>query len=218
MSDTPAATTDHAAAAPKKKGKLMIIIIAVVVLALGGGGGWYFYSRSVAAAKEKTEKGKKEHGDEEKSEKSGKSGKSEKEDEADDEGEKHEEEGEEEETPKKSKKAKALSLPDDSEVKQVVELQPFIVNLADPGESHYLRLTVSLGLGGEGGAEEKPNPIFVTRIRNAMLAVLSTKSSEEVLTVEGKAALRKELLKAARAASKEPKVQAIYITEFIIQL
>jgi flagellar FliL protein len=67
-------------------------------------------------------------------------------------------------------------------------------------------------------SEEKPGTLFTTRIRNAMLALLTTKTSEDVLTVEGKAKLRKELLRAARAASEEPKVEAIYITEFIVQL
>ena len=55
-------------------------------------------------------------------------------------------------------------------------------------------------------------------IPNAMLAVIADKKSEDVLTVEGKAKLRKELLKAAQAASEEPHVRAIYITDFIVQL
>ena len=51
-----------------------------------------------------------------------------------------------------------------------------------------------------------------------MLAVLTTKKSEDVLSVEGKTKLRKELLEAAQAASEEPHVEAIYITDFIVQL
>ena len=51
-----------------------------------------------------------------------------------------------------------------------------------------------------------------------MLAVLSDKKSEEILSVEGKTKLRKELLQAAQAASENPEVKAIYITDFIVQL
>lgn len=103
----------------------------------------------------------------------------------------------------------------EEDVKQVVELQPFIVNLADADETRYLRLTLSVGVGEIG---EKPSEVFITRVRNAILAVLTTKKSEEVLTIEGKAELRKEILEAAQEASEEPKVLAVYITDFIVQM
>jgi flagellar FliL protein len=104
----------------------------------------------------------------------------------------------------------------DAEVTQVIELQPFIVNLADKNESRYLRMTISLGVAEDG--EHKVDPLFTTRIRNAILATISTQTSEQVLTVEGKAALRKEMLSAARAAASKPEVLTIYITDFIIQM
>jgi len=107
---------------------------------------------------------------------------------------------------------------EDDNVKEVVELQPFIVNLADEQEPRYLRMTVSLGLDTEGGGEAKPDPLFTTKVRNALLNVMTTKRSQDVLTVEGKALLRKQLLSAARAAADEPRVSAIYITDFIVQL
>ena len=104
----------------------------------------------------------------------------------------------------------------DAEVTQVIELQPFIVNLADKNESRYLRMTISLGVAEEG--EHKVDPLFTTRVRNAILATISTQTSEQVLTVEGKAALRKEMLNAAKAAASKPEVLTIYITDFIIQM
>lgn len=104
----------------------------------------------------------------------------------------------------------------DAEVTQVIELQPFIVNLADKNEARYLRMTISLGVAEDG--EHKVDPLFTTRIRNAILATISTQTSEQVLTVEGKAALRKEMLSAARAAASKPEVLTIYITDFIIQM
>jgi flagellar FliL protein len=111
------------------------------------------------------------------------------------------------------------ALQDDENVKTVIELAPFIVNLADVEEARYLRMTVSLGIGGEDGvAEAEPDEIFLARVKNAMLAILSTKKSEDVLTVEGKAKLRNELLKAAQTASGDGHIEAIYITDFIVQL
>ena len=109
-----------------------------------------------------------------------------------------------------------FSLPEDDEVKKVVELQPFIVNLADAETARYLRMSVSVGIGEDG--DEKPDPLFLTRVKNAMLSVLTTKRSSDVLSIEGKQKLREELLQAAQAASTKPKVQAVYITDFIVQL
>ena len=117
----------------------------------------------------------------------------------------------------KKEAGEKFSLPEDGEVKNVVELQPFIVNLADMEQARYLRMTVSVGIAEEG-SEEKPDSLFLTRVKNAMLSVLTVKKSSDVLSVEGKQKLREELLQAAQAASEKPKVKAIYITDFIVQL
>ena len=198
MSEAVTETTE--AEAPAKGGSkkfLIIIVLAVVLLGGGGAGAYFFLFSKPAASGEETAKGK--------STKKAKAAEEE-EDAADD------------TSGKKSGSIKS-SLPKDEEVKKIIELQPFIVNLADENEARYLRLTVSLGVGGaEGGGEEKPDQLFITRVRNAMLAVLSEKKSEDILSNEGKAKLRKELLKAAQAASEEPEVKAIYITDFIVQL
>jgi len=119
-------------------------------------------------------------------------------------------------TDKKPAHGQATEVAEDTSVKEVIELQPFIVNLADRNETRYLRMTISLGVGDTG--EGKADPIFTTRVRNAILAIITTKTSEQVLTVEGKAELRKEMLSAARSAVDKPEVHAIYITDFIVQM
>lgn len=204
----------------KSKKKLIIIIVAALVLIGGGGSGaFYFFKHSNAAAKERDGKSKDElEEDDKKSDSKAHKSKND-EEEGDQEGDQEaDREAEDEEAPKRKNKSLNIALPDDSKVKAVVELQPYVVNLADQGEARYLRMTVSVGVGGGDEKEEKPSPLFTTRVRNAMLAVLTTKTSEEVLTSEGKMKLRKELLRAARAACHEPRIEAIYITEFIIQL
>lgn len=190
-------------------GKKKLILIVLVLLLIGGGVGGYF----LFLKKSPTPEGEETAETTEPKEKKPKSKKKAVE----------EEEEEEEETSGKGKSKESTSLknaiPKDEDVKHIIELQPFIVNLADADSARYLRMTVSVGVGGEeGGGEEKADPIFITRVRNAMLSVLSVKTSEEVLSVEGKAKLRKELLKAAKAAAEEPQVEAIYITDFIVQL
>lgn len=221
-SSTPADTTAPAATPPpaKKKSKLLLIVAVVCCVALGCG---FFMYRTFAAAPAKIEKGKKKRAGKDAEKETPAKESEEQADDHDDEGKKAEGDHEEDTHDKPDsggKDALASSLPDDDEVKHIVSLEPFIVNLADEGEARYLRLSVNLGTGeGEGGEEkEKPDPLFTARVRNAMLSVLMTKRSSEVLTVEGKNALRKELLRAAQAASEEPHVEAIYITDFIVQL
>ncbi len=197
-------TEETAEGGAPKKSFLKIIIIVVVLLLAGGGGFYYWRSKSAVVTDETAEVSETPA-----TEKKSKAKK-----------EPEEPEEEEEEEPKPVKKSNSLrtALPKDENVKKVIELPPFIVNLADADQARYLRMTVSLGVGGEEGGEEKPDQLFMTRVRNAMLAVLGEKTSDEILTVEGKSKLRRELLKAAQAASEEPEVEAIYITDFIVQL
>lgn len=202
-----AAPIDEVPAAPpkKKRRKLLLpVIIIATLLVVSGGAGVFYLQRAGAATKSRAAERKAQAAaratDEEKHD-----------------GEDSSETAADHKTRSKSD---ALEPPDDSAVQQVVELQPFIVNLADKDASRYLRLTVSLGISetAEGEGEGKPNTLFTTRVRNAMLGVLTSKTSEEMLSAEGKAALSKELVRVARAASNEPLVEAIYITDFIVQL
>jgi flagellar FliL protein len=189
--------------APKKKSKLVLIITLVIALA-GAGGGYFFFFRNPAKVKAAGPKGKNKEvapaPDDDASD-----------DEDDDKG-KDKDKGKKE----KGKAHKpAITLPEDEEVKQVVEIPAFILNLADQEENRFLRLTMSLGIAEEGG--EKPDLVFLTRVRNAVLSVLMTKTSTELLSADGKTALRRELLAAVQAAAKEPVVHAVYITELIVQ-
>jgi flagellar protein FliL len=201
MSDTLNETSTENTPEGKKGGKKKLIIIALILVLLGGsvgGGVYYWRTASAAEPAEETADGKKPKG------KKNADG----------------EEGENEiakKEPKKPGDPLSNALPDDEDVTNIIELQPFIVNLADTEQARYLRMTISLGVAGEG-EEEKPDQLFITRVRNAMLSVLSDKRSEDILTVDGKSKLRTELLKAAKAASEEPEVKAIYITDFIVQL
>ena len=199
---------------PTKKpaNKSLLIIVAVTVLLLSGGG-VFFYLQKVKANDENAavETNKKD-----KDSKTSKSkAKEEKDDDDEDDEELEEMIATNSEEKSKKPKSLALLLPKDKDVKQVIEIQPFILNLADVEESRYLRLAVSIGIGGE--TESKPEPLFTARLRNALLAVLMTKTSQEVLSIEGKIALRKELLKAAQRVIKEPEIETIYITELIVQ-
>ena len=84
-------------------------------------------------------------------------------------------------------------------IRGTLHLEAFVVNLADPEENRFLRLGIDLGLGyplpakeGKGGEGEVPIP----RIRDCILAVVSTWHSDALLAPEGKQKLKDELVHA----------------------
>lgn len=107
------------------------------------------------------------------------------------------------------------------EPQYTVHLEPFTVNLADLEESHFLRVTIDLGLAhapkeeGKEGTEGGGFP--VARTRDTLLSVLSACKADDLLTPEGKAQLKHHLLAALQAQVPEIETQDIYFTEFLVQ-
>ena len=103
------------------------------------------------------------------------------------------------------------------EIKTVLHLEPFVVNLADPEDNHFLRVGVDLGLdvalAGKGGEGAVPT----ARIRDCILEVLSSWHSDALLAPEGKEKLKTELLQALRARAPEVGIKEIYFTDFLVQ-
>jgi flagellar FliL protein len=73
----------------------------------------------------------------------------------------------------------------------VVALETFLVNLADKGGARYMRTTLKLVVPDEKIAEKvTKNEVAITRARSAILELLTTKTSDELVTAEGKTALK----------------------------
>jgi flagellar FliL protein len=106
------------------------------------------------------------------------------------------------------------------QVKAVMHLEPFVVNLADPEENGFLRVGIDLGLENpltaqEGKAGEGELP--TARIRDCTLAVLSNWHSDALLAPDGKQKLKDELVRALRARVPELGVREVYFTDFLVQ-
>jgi len=102
----------------------------------------------------------------------------------------------------------------------LIPLEGFTVNLADPGEPHFLRVTISLGIDRLPDGVEKDKPtaaIPVARVRDAILSVLTTCKADELLTSEGKSQLKKNVLSAVQKNVPELGVREVYFTEFLVQ-
>lgn len=100
-----------------------------------------------------------------------------------------------------------------------LKFDPFVVNLADPGGVRYLRVGLSLVIAGtEAEAKHlEESKVQLLRIRSAVLELLSQQISEQVVTPEGKAALKHAIQEQASAVLEPVEVTDVLFTEFVVQ-
>lgn len=96
-----------------------------------------------------------------------------------------------------------------------VSLEPFIVNLASEGGKRYLKVAIQLELGKAESAQEVTNRM--PQIKDAVITVLSSKSSEELLTIEGKFKLKEQILTRINNLLTSGVVKNVFFVEFVIQ-
>ncbi len=83
-----------------------------------------------------------------------------------------------------------------------IPLDPFVVNLADRESERFAQIGINLQVDDPKMSEEMK--AYMPAIRNAVLLILSHKTSEELLTAEGKQKLAEEIRRdAARAMGYE---------------
>jgi len=99
---------------------------------------------------------------------------------------------------------------------KVIAMDTFIVNLADPGANRYLRVTMDVEVTG-GKTPEEAITRRTSQLRDAILMILPTKKFADIVTTEGKTALRDELIGALNGLLTTSKVSRIYFKEFVIQ-
>lgn len=102
-------------------------------------------------------------------------------------------------------------------VKATLELEPFLVNLADKEDTRYLKTTFQLGLADDPGKESE-NPIVIAAIRDSIISLLSSKTADQILTPEGKNKLREEVREHVNSISPQIRALEVYIVDFVVQL
>jgi flagellar FliL protein len=97
----------------------------------------------------------------------------------------------------------------------VVPLDPFIVNLDEPGTSRYLKVTLQLELVDAKAQEvvEKSKQV----IRDEMLRHLSGLKLADTLGAKAKDALRDDLVKLTEDVVGPNKVRRMFFQEFVVQ-
>jgi len=102
------------------------------------------------------------------------------------------------------------------QVKSVLPLEPFVVNLVDANEVRFLKATFQLGLAEEPNEESKSAAV-IAAIRDSIISLLSSVSTEEILTPQGKNKLREEIRLRINSISPKLKVLEVYIVDFVVQ-
>jgi flagellar FliL protein len=101
----------------------------------------------------------------------------------------------------------------------IVNFEPFVANLADEGGNRFLRASVKLVVDGgpEAGKEIEENAVEKAQLQSAILEVLTQQLADELITPEGKAAMKKAILARAAEVLHETPVTDVLLTEFVVQ-
>jgi flagellar FliL protein len=96
-----------------------------------------------------------------------------------------------------------------------VPLQPFIVNLSGDNGRRYLRVVIQLQVKDHKAKEEIEQNLG--QMRNRLLFLLSSKTFEDIGSIQGKYQLQEEISKSINEAIGAAVVEKTYFTEFVVQ-
>ncbi len=188
---------ENGAEEPKKKSSLLKWIILIVLLLGLAGGGYFAYLKFFAAPPDETAAGETT-------------------DEGAEDGEAHDGENAEEGGHGAEEGGHGAEGGEGAVDEGLVSIPTFVVNLADSGGRRYLKLTVDVEVKGPGAVADMNENM--SKIRDAVLMLLSSKKKEDISSLEGKITLRREIAERInQSLGGAPKVVQVYFTEFVIQ-
>jgi flagellar FliL protein len=94
-------------------------------------------------------------------------------------------------------------------------LDTFIVNLADQERSRYLRVTMDLELAAPTDTEKLNQRL--PQVRDRILMLLPSKRFADIASMEGKTALRDEIIGKLNGLFPENVITNIFFSEFVVQ-
>ena len=101
------------------------------------------------------------------------------------------------------------------EALNICTLEPFIVNIYDGQELRYLKLKLEIDLSSAEGKTELT--ARQAELRDAILAILTTKTMQDIQFLQGKTQLKQEILAAVTRMLSPGKVKQVYFTDFVVQ-
>lgn len=97
----------------------------------------------------------------------------------------------------------------------IMELDPFLLNLADRDELRFLKVSIKMEL--DRPEDQTDFHHKVPAIRDALLVLLSSKESQLLRTVNGKRRIREEIMTRVNGVMSKGKITNVFLTDFIIQ-
>jgi len=94
-------------------------------------------------------------------------------------------------------------------------LDPFVVNLNDPGATKFLKVSMQIELSGPAILEIAKGK--TPQIRDAVINLLTSKTSDSLMSPEGKLQLKDEINLMANQILGNNTVKNVYLTEFVMQ-
>lgn len=98
---------------------------------------------------------------------------------------------------------------------QIFDLETFVVNLGDQGGKRYLKTKIALEFSEEAVGKEMTTRL--PQLRDMILLLLSSKTLDQIQDIDGKIALRNELVSRINQTLQQGRIQNLYFTEFVIQ-
>ncbi|MGE0863998.1 MAG: flagellar basal body-associated protein FliL [Vicinamibacterales bacterium] len=106
----------------------------------------------------------------------------------------------------------------DTEERGIVVFEPFVVNLADAGVSRFLRVKVQLVVANAEQAEKMTKSLVtLSRARSTILELLTTQTSEVLVTADGKIALRKAIGEQVAHSAGDIEIIDVLFSDFVVQ-
>ncbi len=104
----------------------------------------------------------------------------------------------------------------------MVPVGEIVVNLADTDAIRYLKVDLVLemrgeGLAGGGGHGGEAGGEVTTRVRDAIIQILSSKHFKDLLKAEGKDKVKKEIIVTVNERIKDAEVVEVFFNEFAMQ-
>jgi len=96
----------------------------------------------------------------------------------------------------------------------ILDLDPFIVNLAD-SEPRFLKVTIKLEMDGPLAKTEVSERL--PQVRDAILILLTSKESQSLKPTAGKLQLRDEIMQRINSLLASGQARNAYFTEFVVQ-
>jgi flagellar protein FliL len=93
--------------------------------------------------------------------------------------------------------------------------ESFTVNLADPGRSHFAKVDVDIEVADDFVKTEVTR--LIPKIRDFIVIVLSSKTYDQINTVDGKDFLREEIRNKINGYLSRGQIKNVYFSQFIIQ-